>query len=298
MRVFLLAAASKEGLGYAVGQRLLAAGHSVAALVQSVPANWNWGVEWVVGQFGDRGVQQEIERADAVIDADLPLGLGFESTKIADRRPSLLRRALKGSGKPLIMTSTASVLGDTGPVPVGEDALLHTPSNYAYLARLEEDVRSADDVCGIVIRPGIEHGPLPGASPVIYWYSLAEQLGKGTYIEPGTNCWSAVHRADLAELYCLVLQQARPGMLVHAASETFSMRELAEAIQCSMGLTGSPVGIPYEEALKLTRAAPSLCRSRAISGAMAQRELGWRPVGTSLLDEVRESDQAPLSGSR
>jgi nucleoside-diphosphate-sugar epimerase len=113
MRVFLLAAASKEGLGYAVGQRLLAVGHSVAALVQSVPANWNWGAEWVVGQFGDRGVQQEMERADAVIDADLPLGLGFESTKIADRRPFLLRRALKGSGKPLIMTSTASVLGDT-----------------------------------------------------------------------------------------------------------------------------------------------------------------------------------------
>ena len=269
----------------------------MAALVQSVPANWNWGVEWVVGQFGDRGVQQEIERADAVIDADLPLGLGFESTKITDRRPSLLRRALKGSGKPLIMTSTASVLGDTGPTPVGEDALLHTPSNYAYLARLEEDVLSADDVCGVVIRPGIEHGPLPGASSVSYWYSLAGRLGKGTYIEPGTNCWSAVHRADLAELYCLVLQQARPGMLVHAASETFSMRELAEAIQCSMGLTGSPVGIPYEEAAKLTRAAAALCRSTAISGAMAQRELGWRPAGTSLLDEVRESDRASQSSN-
>jgi len=297
MRVFLLAAASKEGLGYAVGQRLLAAGHSVAALVQSVPANWNWGVEWVVGQFGDRGVQQEIERADAVIDADLPLGLGLESTKIADCRPSLLRRALKGSGKPLIMTSTASVLGDTGPVPVGEDALLHTPSNYAYLARLEEDVLSADDVCGVVIRPGIEYGPLPGASPVSYWYSLAEWLGKGTYIEPGTNCWSAVHRADLVDLYCLALHQARPGMLVHAASETFSMRELAQAIHCSMGLKGSAVGIPYEEAVKLTRAAASLCRSKAISGAMAQRELGWRPAGTSLLDEVRESDRASQSSN-
>ena len=175
---------------------------------------------------------------------------------------------------------------------MGEDALLHAPSNYAYLARLEEEVRSADDICGIVIRPGIEYGPLPGASPVSYWYSLAGRLGKGTYIEPGTNCWSAVHRADLAELYCLVLRQARPGMLVHAASETFSMRELANAIHCSMGLTGSAVGIPYAEALKLTRAAPSLCRSTAISGAMAQRELGWRPAGTSLLDEVRGSDRS------
>jgi nucleoside-diphosphate-sugar epimerase len=298
MRVFLLGAASKRALGYVVGQRLLAVGHSVAVLVESAQWSWDCGVEWIVGQFDDRGVRQELERADAVIDADLPLGLGFESTQIADRRPSLLRRALKGSGKPLIMTSSAAVLGDTGPTPVNENARLHTPSNYAYLARLEKDVLKADDVCGVVIRPGIEHGLFPGITPLDGWFGLAERRGEGTYIEPGTNCWSAVHRADLADLYCLALQKARPGLLVHAASETFSMRELAEAIQRRLGFTSSAVGIPFEEAVRLTPVAAALCRNMAISGEMAQRELGWRPVGPSLLDEVKESGQASQSSKR
>jgi nucleoside-diphosphate-sugar epimerase len=295
MRVFLLGASSKLAFGHAVGQRLLAAGHSVAAWSESATGNPNCGVEWISGQFDNGGLQQELERADAVIDADLPPGLGLESTRIADRRPALLRDALKGSGKPLIMTSSASVLGDTGPAPVDENAPLHTPPNFAYLARLEEEVCNAEDICGVVIRPGIQHGLSPGTTLVRYWFSLAELCGQGTYIEPGTNCWSAVHGTDLADLYCLALDKARPGMVIHAASETFSMRELADAIQSRFGLTGGGVGIPYEEAAKRTRVATALCRNIAISGEMAQRELGWQPVGRSLLDEIRAMH--PLGGS-
>jgi nucleoside-diphosphate-sugar epimerase len=289
MRVFLLGAASKRALGFVIGQRLLAAGHSVVVLVDSDTTRWECGVEWVTGQFGESGVQNELKRADAVIDADLPLGLGFESTRLADRRPSLLRRALKGSGKPLVMTSTAAVLGDTGPTPVDENAHLPVPRNYSFLARLEHDVLKARDVCGIVIRPAIQHGLFPGITALEPWFGLAERRGKGTYIEPGTNCWSAVHRADLADLYCLALDKARPGMLVHAASETFSMRDLAEAIQSKLGFTNGASGISFDEAARLTPVAAALCRNMAISGEMAKRELGWRPVGPSLLNEVRES---------
>lgn len=289
MRVFLLGAASKLSLGYVIGQRLLAAGHSVVVLVESDTYRWECGVEWVTGQLNEGCVQNELNRADALIDADLPLGLGFQSTKIADRRPSLLRRALKGSGKPLVMTSSAAVLGDTGPRAVGESAHLPAPRNYAYLARLEREVLKARDMCGIVIRPAIQHGLFPGLTALGPWFGLAERCGKGTYIEPGTNCWSAVHRVDLADLYCLALGNPRPGMLIHAASETFSMRDLAEAIQCRLGFTDGASGISFDEAARLTPVAAALCRNMAISGEMAKRELGWRPVGPSLLNEVRES---------
>lgn len=289
MRVFLLGAASKRALGFVIGERLLAAGHSVAVLVESDTHRWEWGVEWVTGRLDESRIRNELNRADAVIDADLPLGLGFQSTKIADRRPSLLRRALKGSGKPLVMTSSAAVLGDTGPIPVDESANLPAPRNYAYLARLEREVLKARDVRGIVIRHAVQHGLFPGIMALEAWFGLAERSGHGTYIEPGTNCWSAVHRADLADLYCLALDKAHPGMLIHAASETFSMRELAEAIQCRLGFTNGASGISFDDAARLTPVAAALCRNMAISGEMAKRELGWRPVGQSLLDEVKES---------
>jgi hypothetical protein len=67
------------------------------------------------------------------------------------------------------------------------------------------------------------------------------------------------------------------------------MRELAEAIQHRLGQASSAAGISIEEAVRLTPVAAALRQNMALSGEMAKSELGWRPVCTSLLDEVKAS---------
>jgi nucleoside-diphosphate-sugar epimerase len=224
-----------------------------------------------------------------VIDAHLPCVFGSEKPRTADLRPCFLRRALAGSGKPLIVTSDAGVLGDTGPVPLDEKAPVHPFRGFRFLPPMEREILRAEDVRGVVIRPALEHGRVVCFS-LQYWISLAAECGRGTWLKAGKNCWSAVHSDDLADLYCLAIHNARPGMLLHGAAETVSMRDLVGAIHRGMGFPGEPAGITLADAQRLTiaRAASGLCRSRAISGECAKRVLGWRPVRRSILETAQE----------
>jgi len=60
---------------------------------------------------------------------------------------------------------------------------------------------------------------------------MAKDKGESVYIEKGDNRWSAVHRADAAVLYRMIIEQ-QPGQKVfHAVAETgIPFRLIAEAI--------------------------------------------------------------------
>src|SRR5580698_8810402 len=119
MRILLFGAESKLACGYYIGQRLLAMGHSVAV---SVKSDWRFdcGVQWIKGELDDASIQREISRADAVIDARAPVVVRSGNVKVNELRPCLLMRSLEGTGKRLIVTSDAHVLGETGATPVAE----------------------------------------------------------------------------------------------------------------------------------------------------------------------------------
>jgi hypothetical protein len=75
-------------------------------------------------------------------------------------------------------------------------------------------------------------------------------------------------------------------MVVHAASETFTMRDVAEVVQREIGCPGEPVSLSLAEALQFCPVAKALCQSHAISSEMAKKELDWKPSGVSILREV------------
>ncbi len=299
MRVLLFGGNTKLSHGYFVGQKLLARGHTVVALTSE---SWRFdcGFEWVTGELEDTEGRREIERADAIIDTEPPVAIGSQKSRISELRPARLMRALEGSGKPLIVSSDALVLGDTGTTPVDETARVRPPENCAYLARLEKKILSARGVHTAILRTAHIHGCSPLTIQLTAWLILAHRLRRATYIEPGTTRWSAVHYDDLAELYCLALEKAAVGSVIHAAAETFSMKELAGAIQRGMGKPGEPRGISLEQATAMLHYAPALCRNEAISGEMAKRTLGWKPAGPSYLEEAEQETRAPriFKGSR
>src|SRR5205823_3202046 len=129
---------------------------------------------------------------DAVIDPTFPVVALLPDGGLTARlergelRPSILRRALKGSGKALITTSSVGIFGDTGPTPLDENTPVRLPPNFRYQTRLEQQILRSDDVCGVVIRPAMTHGLFPD-SMVRTMSHFASHYRRGTYIMPGTN---------------------------------------------------------------------------------------------------------------
>src|SRR5438477_12656582 len=118
MRVFVCGAEYRNSPGFAIAKRLLAEGHSVAALSRfrgGGESVTNIGIELVVGDVEDADVQGQIVKADAVIDAELARPDTREQKEVARLRPSVLRRALEGGDRAVSATSSGGGVGDTAP---------------------------------------------------------------------------------------------------------------------------------------------------------------------------------------
>jgi nucleoside-diphosphate-sugar epimerase len=115
---------------------------------------------------------------------------------------------------------------------------------------------------------------------------MAKDKGESVYIEKGDNRWSAVHRADAAVLYRMIIEQ-QPGQKVfHAVAETgIPFRLIAEAI--GNGLHISTVSKTAENAKKhftwFTHFASLDCRA---SSDQTRSVLGWNPKEVTLLDDL------------
>lgn len=288
MRVFVCG--QEFDLGVVVAQRLLAGHHKVSLLIsheERIPWLSKQGITAVLGCVGDAAIQSQLSKADAVIDVELPFMFPRKKVQVARLRPSLLVRALEGSGKLLIVTSDAAILGDTGPIPVEESATVHPLSGYRWLPRLEQAILKSCGMRGVVIRPAWQvYGRRPSYLAAIGpWISLAKRFRRGRYIGSGENRYSAVHFDDLADFYCVVLKKAVGGTIVHAASENFSIKEIAETVHRGYGFKGQPSSLALPEARRFSPVADNLARSHALSGDYA-RSLGWKPSRGSILKEV------------
>lgn len=281
------------GLGFVVGQQLLAAGHTVTMLTcyeDLVPNLTKNNITPIVGHVLDASVQQSIRRADAVIDVECPNPLLSRRVYVNRLRPFLLAQALEGTGRPLVVTTGAAVLGDTGPTPVSEDARLHPLRGHGWLARLENELLKSSKVQCVVIRPAWElHGCRPPScgTAVSNWMRLARRFRRGRYIGSGENRWSAVHFDDLAELYPLALKKAASRTILHAVSENFSMKELVTTIHAGFGFKGEPSSLTLKDARRFSPIADALIQSHALSSEVA-RALGWQPFRGSIMKEVEQ----------
>lgn len=301
MRVFICG--GELGLGFVVGQRLLAEGHKVTILTSHedlIPNLTKNRLNPVLGHVKNASVQQQLEQADAVIDVELPNTALHKKVHVARLRPYLLARALKSSDRPLIITSSAAILGDTGPIPADETRALHPLAGYAWLFRLEKELLGSSAVRMIIIRPAWElHGSRPPSWAIAIGnlIRLARRFRRGRYIGSGENLYSAVHFDDLADLYCVALKRASAGTILHGASENVSMQELAAAVHRGLGYKGEPSSLPFSEARRLSPIADTLTHNHAMSGDRA-RALGWKPSRESILIEVEQRALEFVSVSR
>ncbi len=286
-------------IGTAIIKKLTSAGHTVLGLARSDESAVKLrehGIEVHRGELADpASLVAGAKQADAVIHTAFPQmgpGSDFEALmKMMTAAVAALVDSLKGTNKTFILTSGAGGYGpQSGTTPMVESmpiiAMTHAPNEQIVAGATSEGVRT------IVMRPTIAYGY--GASNTIMgWLNASRKMGGGVYIGDGDALISSIFVDDLAELYVLALDKAKPGEAYNGAfGPAKATKEIAEAISKAAGLGGKTVSIPPEETEKLGFIGRLIGHNMVVSSEKAQRDLGWQPSGPSLLDELRTGSYA------
>lgn len=288
MNVFVTGAGGY--IGGTIAVRLMQEGHRVRGLVRShatAEATGRLGVEPVLGSLDDPDLlAREGGQADAVVNA-----------ADSDHRGAVeaLLTGLAGSGKPFLHTSGTSIVadearGEPSAAVFDEDTLVEpVPAKAARVAidRLVIDA-AARNVRSIVICNSLIYGTGLGLKQEsIQLPALAAQArrsGIARHVGRGLNIWSHVHIEDVADLYLLALEAARPGTFLFSESGEASFRDMVAAIARSLGVRG-PEPWPVEAAIAewgFERAVYALGSNSRVRGRRA-RALGWQPRRAGVL---------------
>jgi nucleoside-diphosphate-sugar epimerase len=291
MKIFITGATGY--IGGSLAQRLIAEGHEVSGLVRGAAraeAARARGIEPVLGTLDDAAVLTAAARAaEAVIDA-----------ASADHPASTeaLLAALEGSGKTLLRTSGTSIVGTRAGGRLvadvfDEDTPFEPSPGRRLRVALDEKVRAAQGLRGIVIRPSLIYGRGRGLNPdsiqVPWLIALAKKRGRPAHIGPGENRWSNVHIDDTLDLYLLALAEAPAGAAYFAENGENSMREVAAAIGHMLGQDGGTDAITVEEAAAEWGEGPAkdtMGSNSRVRARRARAELGWAPSRPSLIEEI------------
>lgn len=278
-------------IGSAVARRLKARGHEVTGLARSKETEDKLAADGFAAARGDLAEPQSVAEAardaDAIVHAASPNDQNTAAHDEASTRAILA--AIAGTGKRFAYTSGCLLYGSTGNTPATEESRLDPADLVRWRAGLEQEVLAAarDGAHPIVVRPGWVYGNWGGAAMMMY--GSAKEHGAAQYIGDGQNRWSTVHADDLADLYTLAIERAKPGVIYNGVQGAPTrLIEIARAASEAAGAAGRVVPWPIEEARQALWAfADAIACDQVVSGDKAKAELGWHPQRPSIIDELR-----------
>ncbi|WP_433297182.1 SDR family oxidoreductase [Actinoplanes sp. CA-030573] len=286
MRIFVTGASG--WIGSAGVAELLKAGHQVVGLARSDASAAKLEANGAEVRRGDLDDLDGLRAAAADSDGVIHLGYkhdfspaGMAGAAATDRAViEAVGDALAGSGKPFVIASGA--LGTASGRPATENdrpegtGHPRIASAQATLALADRGVRSAIIRFAPTVHGRGDHGFVAAL------VDIARRTGVSGYPGDGGNRWSAVHVLDAGALVRLVVEQATPGSIWHAAAEEgVPTRAIAEAIGRALDL---PVrSVPNEHFDWLSRFFPM---DMPVSSEITQATLGWKPVQPSLIADL------------
>ena len=296
MRVFITGATGF--IGSAVVKELIATGHQVIGLCRSddkAPALAAAGAEVYRGSIDDPdGLKDGAARSDGVIH----LAFNHDWSKFAenceiDRRViTALGSALAGSGRPLIVTSGTAIAKVAPGELAREDAPAITSDDFPRAASEEATAHvAAKGINTSVVRLPQVHNP-ERQGLISPWIAIAREKGVFAYVGEGRNRWPAAHVSDVARLYRLAIEKAKPGATYNAvAEEGVPARDIAETIGRRLKLPAKSIR-PEEAGAYFGWLAHLAARDMPASSAQTQKKLGWRPTGPGLIADL---ERLPVS---
>ena len=293
MKAFITGASGY--IGGSVAAALIARGDAVSGLARSeatVAALQARGIAPVIGTLDDADVLANAARA-----ADVTINAANAGHREA---AEAMVNALAGTGKGFIHTSGSSIVGTRARgefvATVFDEDTPYTPTpQRAARVAIDNMVRaaSANRVRATVIAPSLIYGRGTGANPhsiqVPWLIALAKKAGVAKHIGSGANRWANVHVDDLVRLYLLAADKAPGGTFYFAENGENSMREMCEAISRMLGQDGRTQSMTMEDAAAEWGEGPAndtMGSNSRVRAKRARAELGWRPVGVGLIEEI------------
>ncbi|WP_374377376.1 SDR family oxidoreductase [Dongia sp.] len=294
MRVFVTGASGF--VGSAVVRDLIEAGHQVLGLARSDAAADSLrglGAQVHRGDLTDlKSLQAGAEGSDGIVHCGFIHDFArFKEVCEIDRRViAALGDALRGTERPLIVTSGTALVSSEVPAGGRATEALVTPTGEKALPRVASEEAAAavaaTGVCVSVMRlpPSVhgagDHGFVP------HLINLAREKGVAAYIGDGANRWPAVHRVDAARAYRLVLESGATERCYHAnAEEGVPFREIAHVI-------GKRLGLPVvaksgdDAAAHFGWFAHFAAIDNPTSSALTRAKLGWQPQQPGLIADL------------
>jgi nucleoside-diphosphate-sugar epimerase len=285
MKVFITGA--NGFIGGAVASALRADGHKIRGLVRDqakADAVAAFGIEPVIGTLDDAALLQiEARAADAVVNAANSDHRGAAEALLV---------GLSGSGKAFLHSSGSSIIADQAMGEPSdrifyEDQPIAPDAEKAGRVAIDRLVLEASGIRSIVLCNAMIYGSAlgPPAQSVQIPALLRQARASGVvrYIGRGLNRWSNVHIADVARLYALALDKARPGTFMFVENSEESLGEIARAIAAKLGLDAAQ-SWSADEAIGFWgrgTAVFSLGSNSRVRGKAAAA-LGWTPAHRSV----------------
>jgi nucleoside-diphosphate-sugar epimerase len=208
--------------------------------------------------------------------------------------------AVRGSGKWFIHTSGSGIVATDAKgeavETIYDEYSVFTPSFPRMVQRAAIDQVVFDcakqNVRSVVIRPTMIYGGGRGvrkeSAQVPALIENAKMAGIGLHIGRGENFWANVHIDDVVELYLLALQKAPAGALYYAENGEGALKNVAASISRMLGFGGrTRQWSPQDaEAALGPKAHSSFGSNSRVRGKRSRAELGWKPKGASIFEEI------------
>ena len=299
MRIFVTGATGF--IGSRVTRELLAAGHEVLGLTRSEDGAKALEAAGAQACRGDLNEPDSLKdgagRTDAVIHTafDHDFSNYVANCEKDERVIAAIASVLKGSDRPLIVTSGMAMGAAAPGVPATEDVFnrdrgqARAASEFAAEAALQAGVNAS-----VMRLPQVHDTHKQGL--ITPYVELSREKGVAAYVGEGANRWSAAHVDDVAQAYRLAVEAAEPGARYHAVDEEgVPFRDVAQVVAEGLGVQARSLA-PEEAAAHFGWLALFAGLDLSASSAITRAKLGWSPSGPGMLEDLRRMDYAsPLA---